>query len=47
MRKRIEDIPAVHIANPKTLEFQIARTSLVQGLLKTVQGNTWLLLADK
>merc|ERR550525_2350134 len=24
MRKRIEDIPAVHIANPKTLEFQIA-----------------------
>ena len=39
MRKKIEDIPAVHIANPKTLEFQIARTSLLQGLLKTVQAN--------
>ena len=47
MRKRIEDIPAVHIANPKTLEFQIARTSLMQGLLKTVQVNTWLSLADE
>ncbi len=30
---------AVHIANPKTLEFQIARTSLLPGLLKTVQAN--------
>jgi len=39
MRKDIKDIPAVHIANPKTLEFQIARTSLMPGLLKTVQAN--------
>jgi len=39
MRKKIEDIPAVHIANPKTLEFQVARTSLLPGLLKTVQAN--------
>jgi len=23
MRKQIENIPAVHIANPKTLEFQV------------------------
>jgi phenylalanyl-tRNA synthetase beta chain len=30
---------AVHIANPKTLEFQIARTTLLPGLLKTVQSN--------
>ena len=30
---------AVHIANPKTLEFQIARTTLLPGLLKTVQAN--------
>ena len=39
MRKQIQDIPAVHISNPKTLEFQIARTSLLPGLLKTVQAN--------
>ena len=26
MRKKIEDIPAVHIANPKTAEFQVNRT---------------------
>jgi len=39
MRKNIQDIPAVHIANPKTLEFQVARTALLPGLLKTVQAN--------
>ena len=39
MRKDITAIPAVHIANPKTLEFQVARTSLLPGLLKTVQAN--------
>merc|ERR1719297_640629 len=39
MRKKIEDIPAVHISNPKTLEFQVARTSLLPGLLKTIQAN--------
>lgn len=36
---KIEDIPAVHISNPKTLEFQIARTTLVPGLLKTIAAN--------
>lgn len=36
---KIEDIPAVHISNPKTLEFQIARTTLVPGLLKTLAAN--------
>uniref|UniRef100_A0A8D0GBK3 Phenylalanine--tRNA ligase beta subunit n=1 Tax=Sphenodon punctatus TaxID=8508 RepID=A0A8D0GBK3_SPHPU len=30
---------AVHIANPKTAEFQVARTSLLPGLLKTVAAN--------
>jgi len=39
MRKDIKDVAAVHISNPKTLEFQIARTSLIPGLLKTVQAN--------
>lgn len=38
LRKDMPDT-AVHIANPKTLEFQIARTSLLPGLLKTVQAN--------
>lgn len=37
--KQIDDIPAVHISNPKTLEFQVARTSLLSGLLKTVASN--------
>lgn len=37
--KKIEDIPAVHISNPKTLEFQVARTSLLSGLLKTTASN--------
>ena len=27
MRKKIEDIAAVHIANPKTAEFQVTRTT--------------------
>ncbi|XP_059803648.1 phenylalanine--tRNA ligase beta subunit isoform X1 [Hypanus sabinus] len=30
---------AVHIANPKTAEFQVARTTLLSGLLKTVAAN--------
>lgn len=29
----------MRIANPKTLEFQVVRTSLVQGLLKTIREN--------
>ncbi|KAJ8022005.1 Phenylalanine--tRNA ligase beta subunit [Holothuria leucospilota] len=39
MRHKIEDIPAVHIANPKTAEFQIARTALLPGVLKTLSCN--------
>jgi phenylalanyl-tRNA synthetase beta chain len=30
---------AVRISNPKTLEFQVARTTLVPGLLKTLAHN--------
>lgn len=37
--KNIKDIPAVHIANPKTLEFQVARTTLLPGILKTLACN--------
>lgn len=29
----------VQISNPKTLEFEIVRTSLLPGLLKCLQGN--------
>ncbi|KAF0306655.1 Phenylalanine--tRNA ligase beta subunit [Amphibalanus amphitrite] len=39
MRQDISQLPVVHISNPKTLEFQVARTSLVPGLLKTVAAN--------
>lgn len=37
--KKIEDLKAVRIANPKTLEFQITRTALLPGLLKTIHAN--------
>jgi len=37
--KTIDKIPAVHIANPKAQDFQVGRTSLLPGLLKTVAGN--------
>lgn len=39
LNKKIEDVPAVHIANPKTLEFQVVRTTLLPGLLKTIAAN--------
>ncbi|KAL1123038.1 hypothetical protein AAG570_002126 [Ranatra chinensis] len=39
LNKVIEDIPAVHISNPKTAEFQVARTTLLPGILKAVVGN--------
>ena len=37
--KTIESIPAVHISNPKTADFQIGRTTLLPGLLKTIANN--------
>jgi len=37
---RIDDgTQAIKIANPKTLEFQVVRTSLLPGLLKTIREN--------
>ncbi|XP_075425795.1 phenylalanine--tRNA ligase beta subunit [Ascaphus truei] len=35
----ISSINAVRIANPKTAEFQVARTTLLPGLLKTIAAN--------
>lgn len=39
LNKDIATIAAAHIANPKTLEFQVGRTTLVSGLLKTLAAN--------
>ncbi|XP_016952347.1 phenylalanine--tRNA ligase beta subunit [Drosophila biarmipes] len=39
LNKNIEALPAVHIGNPKTLEFQVVRTTLLPGLLKTLVAN--------
>jgi phenylalanyl-tRNA synthetase beta chain len=36
---KLEAIPAVHISNPKTVEFQVCRTTLIPGLLKTLSAN--------
>ncbi|XP_023015734.1 phenylalanine--tRNA ligase beta subunit [Leptinotarsa decemlineata] len=35
----IDQVPAVHISNPKTLEFQVCRTTLLPGILKTISAN--------
>ncbi|XP_033097809.1 phenylalanine--tRNA ligase beta subunit-like [Anneissia japonica] len=37
--KELKDTKAVHIGNPKTLEFQVARTTLLPGILKTIACN--------
>uniref|UniRef100_A0A8C6VRK9 Phenylalanine--tRNA ligase beta subunit n=1 Tax=Nothobranchius furzeri TaxID=105023 RepID=A0A8C6VRK9_NOTFU len=37
--KRISETGAVHISNPKTADFQVARTTLLPGLLKTIAAN--------
>ncbi|XP_076833236.1 phenylalanine--tRNA ligase beta subunit [Brachyhypopomus gauderio] len=37
--KNIKDTKAVHICNPKTAEFEVARTTLLPGLLKTLSAN--------
>ena len=38
---------AVHVSNPKTAEFQVCRTALIPGLLKTTQANRKLPLPLK
>ncbi|XP_053947191.1 phenylalanine--tRNA ligase beta subunit [Anastrepha ludens] len=39
LNRSIDSIAAAHIANPKTLEFQVVRTTLLPGLLKTLVAN--------
>lgn len=46
LRKEIAN-NVVHIGNPKTLEFQICRTTLIPGLLKTIAANRSLPLPLK
>ena len=40
LRRPFNEDEAVQIANPKTIEFEIVRTSLIPGLLKVLQSNT-------
>lgn len=40
-------MPAVHISNPKTLEFQVCRTTLLAGILKTICANKKMSLPIK
>jgi phenylalanyl-tRNA synthetase beta chain len=40
MNKKDDGNTAVVLSNPKTIEFQVVRTSLLPGLLKTWQSNT-------
>ncbi|XP_076239323.1 phenylalanine--tRNA ligase beta subunit isoform X2 [Calliopsis andreniformis] len=44
---KLENLPVVHISNPKTLEFQVARTTLLPGLLKTLAANKNMPLPQK
>ena len=37
--KKPEDVPFVKTANPKTQEFQVGRTTLITGLLKSLAAN--------
>ncbi|KAF9008947.1 hypothetical protein BDQ17DRAFT_1349257 [Cyathus striatus] len=39
LRREDDGSTAVKIANPKTLEFQVVRTTLIPGLLKTIREN--------
>lgn len=39
LNKKFVENSVVELANPKTLEFQVARTTLLSGLLKTLQSN--------
>ncbi|CAL7934787.1 unnamed protein product [Xylocopa violacea] len=44
---KLINTPIVYISNPKTLEFQVARTTLLPGLLKTLAANKRIPLPHK
>lgn len=39
LNKKFDENEAIQIANPKTIEFEVVRTSLIPGLLKVFQSN--------
>lgn len=39
LRKSFDSVSAVCVSNPKTIEFQVVRTTLLSGLLKTISAN--------
>ncbi|KER29798.1 hypothetical protein T265_03705 [Opisthorchis viverrini] len=47
LRHNLKDIPAVHISNPKTCDFQVVRTTLLPGILHTISNNRRLPLPLK
>ena len=47
MRREDPGTEAVLLANPKTIEYQVVRTTLIPGLLKTIQSNKSLPLPLK
>ena len=47
MRRKDSISKAIHVSNPKTQDFQVARTSLLPGLLKTVYSNKKMALPLK
>lgn len=40
LRREYNSSEAVEIANPKTIGFEMVRTTLIPGLLKVLQSNT-------
>jgi len=44
--KRTNDGSAVSLSNPKTIEFEVVRTSLLPGMLKTLASNLSLKISD-
>ncbi len=40
LNKQFDENEAIQIANPKTIEFEVVRTTLIPGLLKVFQSNT-------
>ncbi|CAL8072344.1 unnamed protein product [Calicophoron daubneyi] len=47
LRQDLRSLPAVHISNPKSAEFQVVRTTLLPGILNTLSSNRMLPLPLK
>jgi phenylalanyl-tRNA synthetase beta chain len=40
LRRAFDELEAVQLANPKTIQFEMVRTTLIPGLLKVFQSNS-------